>query len=98
MKITTKSGFKCNVDENRLKDWRYVSLSAKMTKQTDEVELISGLDELLTFIMGDEQKNEFLTHLAKKNGVAESSVVAEEFKHITEMMGEQLKKSMASQA
>lgn len=98
MKIKTKSGFECKIDENRVKDWRYVSMSAKLAKETDELELINGLDAMITFIMGEEQKNEFLSFIAEKDGYADSNTVTAEFKHITEMMGEQLKKSMPSRA
>ena len=98
MKIKTKSGFECKVDENRVKDWRYVSMSARLAKEKNELALITGLDEMITFILGEEQRNEFLSFIAEKNGVADSNTVTQEFKLITEMMGEQLKKSMPSQA
>ena len=98
MKVKTKSGFECKVNENKIKDWNYVTMSAKLSKQTDELLLISGLDELITFIMGEEQKNAFLEFLTEKNGYADSTTVTNEFKFITEQMGEQLKKSMPSQA
>lgn len=98
MRIKTKSGFECKVDENRVKDWRYVTMSARLAKTTDEIALIAGLDEMITFILGEEQRNEFLSFIAEKNGCADSDTVTKEFKFITEMMGEQLKKSMPSQA
>ncbi len=97
MKITTKSGFKCNVKENDLKSWDYVTLSARLAKETDEMKVIVMLDDLITLVLGD-QKNAFLAHIAEVNGVADTTTVIAEFKFITEMMGEQLKKSMPSQA
>lgn len=98
MKVKTKSGFECKVNENSVRDWRYVTMSARLSKEDDELKLIEGLDEMIAFIMGEEQKNKFLAYLAEKNGFADSKTVTEEFKFITEKMGEQLKKSMPSQA
>ena len=98
MKVKTKSGFECKVNENSVKDWRYVTMSARLSKETDEMKLIEGLDSMITFIMGEEQKNKFLAYLAEKNGYADSTTVTNEFKFITEQMGEQLKKSTPSQA
>lgn len=94
MKIKTKSGFECKVDENRLKDWRYVSASAKLAKSTDdEMALINGLDYLITFIMGEEQRDKLIEHLAGAEGVCTSESLIAEFKDITNRLGEQLKKS-----
>lgn len=99
MKVKTKSGFECKVDENRLKDWRYVSMSAKLAKsQDDEIALIDGLDYLITFILGEEQKDKLIEHLAGAGGVCDSTVVISEFKDITNRLGEQLKKSASSPA
>ena len=99
MEITTSKGFKCNINENRLKDWRYVKASAKMAKAAkadDEIELIDLLDYLITFLMGEENKNAFLESLAGDEGVCESHVVVEEFQKITNALSEQLKKSTSS--
>lgn len=97
MKITTKSGFKCDVNEKALKSWDYVTQSARLAKETDEMKVIVMLDDLITLVLGD-QKNAFLAHIAEVNGVADTDAVIEEFKFITEMMGDQLKKSLPSQA
>lgn len=101
MEVKTKSGFKCKINENMLKDWRYVSMSANLAKiaeRNDEVSLITGLDEVITFLMGEENKNKLILHLADKDGICQSTVLIEEFKQITNALGEQIKKSASSQA
>ena len=98
MEIQTKSGFKCKVDERRIKDWQYVTMSAKLAKESNELELIETLDNMLVFLLGEEQRTELLLHLQKEYGFADSTTVISEFKFITEQLGEQLKKSMPSQA
>lgn len=99
MKVKTKSGFECEIDENKLKDWRYVSTAARLAKSPeDEVSLIDGFDYLIRFILGEEQKNKFLEHLAETEGICDSETVINSFKEITSKAGEKLKKSASSPA
>lgn len=100
MKVKTKSGFECKVDENRLKDWRYVSASARLAKNqdADEITLIDGMDYLITFLLGEDQRNKLIDHLAAAGGVCDSQTIISEFKEITSKLGEQLKKSASSPA
>lgn len=101
MQVKTKSGFKCKINENKIKDWRYVSMSAnlaKVAKADDEVALISGLDEIITFLMGEDDKNKLVEHLANADGICLSTDLIREFREITNMLGEQVKKSQSSQA
>ena len=95
MEIKTKSGFKCKVNENKVKDWRYIRTSAHIAKSTDEIEVIEGVNFLMEFVLGDDY-DRLLEHLAK-DGVVESATVIAEYKEITNRIGEQLKKSSSSQ-
>ena len=94
MEIRTKSGFKCKVNENKIKDWRYVKTSAHIAKCSDELEIIDGIDFLMEFLLGDEY-NKLMEHLAK-DGVVESETLIREYKEITGYVGEQVKKSQSS--
>ncbi len=97
MKIKTKSGFACNVNENKLKDWRFVTSSSKMAKSKDDIEIINELNYCLNFLLEEEQANKLVEHLAKNGGVADVNAVMTEYKEITQALSEQLKKSQSSQ-
>lgn len=95
MEIKTKCGFKCKVNENKLKDWRYIKTSTHIAKSTDEIEIINGIDFLMSFVLGADYER-LMEHLAK-DGIVESNKLIAVYKEITERMGEQLKKSNSSQ-
>lgn len=95
MEIKTKSGFKCKVNENRVKDWRYIKTSSQIAKSKDDMEIINGIDFLMSFLLGEEYEK-LMDHLAK-DGIVESSELIATYKEITERIGEQLKKSNSSQ-
>ena len=97
MKIKTKSGFTCNVNENKVKDWRFVTATAKMAKSTDELEIINCLNFCLNFLLEEEQANKLVEHIAQKGGVADINTVSAEYKEITTQLGEQVKKSQSLQ-
>lgn len=96
MKITTKSGFKCSVNENKVKDWRFVSTTAKISKAKDEIVIIDSLNFLLNFLLGEEQSNALVEHLSRNDGIADVEKVMAEYREIVERLSEQLKKSSAS--
>lgn len=96
MKITTKSGFKCSVNENKVKDWRFVSTTAKISKAKDEIVIIDSLNFLLNFLLGEEQSNALVEHLSRNGGIADVEKVMAEYREIVERLSEQLKKSSAS--
>jgi hypothetical protein len=95
MEIKTKSGFKCKVNENRVKDWRYIKTSSKIAKSKDDMEIINGIDFLMSFLLGEEYER-LMEHLAE-DGIVDSSKLIATYKEITERIGEQLKKSNSSQ-
>ena len=95
MEIKTKSGFKCKVNENRVKDWRYIKTSSQIAKSKDDMEIINGIDFLMSFLLGEEYER-LMEHLAE-DGIVDSSKLIATYKEITERIGEQLKKSNSSQ-
>ena len=97
MEIKTKSGFKCKVNENKVKDWRYVNTLAKISKTTNEIDIIEYMDFLFRFLLGDEQTEKLIEHVSKKSGVAEVKDLVNEFKEITGFVSDQVKKSTSSQ-
>lgn len=96
MKIETTSGFKCVVNENKVKDWRYVNTSARMAKSSDELQLINDLNFLFEFLLGEEQTAALIEHVKDEDGVALTKPLVTEFREITALIGEKLKKSSTS--
>ena len=66
MKITTKSGFKFDLDEKILNDWRFVEAIADGDSE-DEHEKLRGTRMLVNLMFGEE-KNRLVEHLMNKNG------------------------------
>jgi hypothetical protein len=95
MEIKTKSGFVCNIKENKVKDWRYVDALAKWNSK-NELEALTGMNEAITFLLGDD-KARLMEHVTDKNGDMPADAIIKEFKEIQELMGESLKKSQSSQ-
>ena len=93
MEIKTKSGFECKVNENKVKDWRYISTSAKIAKTEDEIEVVNGISFLMQFVLGDDY-DRLLEHM-EEDGVVSTERMIAEYKEITGYIGEQLKKSQS---
>lgn len=66
MKITTKTGFKFNLDDKILADWRFIDAIAE-ADSTDEHEKLRGTRTLIGLMFGDE-KDRLIEHVMKKNG------------------------------
>lgn len=97
MRVKTKSGFSCNVDENKIKDWRYVKAAASAAKG-NEAEAISNIVYMVNFLLGDKDEARLIEHVTDKDGIADATRIQTEFEEITRLMGEQIKKSTSSQA
>lgn len=97
MKVKTKSGFTCNVDENKLKDWRYVRAAANAAKG-DEADAITNIVYMINFLLGDKDEARLIEHVMSKDGIADSTLIQKEFEEITKLMGDEIKKSTSSQA
>lgn len=81
MKITTKSGFKCDIDKKIMKDWRLIKALQKC--QHEDTALDGGV-ELERMLLGVEGSNALESHLEALDGVVTADKVFEE---LTEIMG-----------
>lgn len=91
MEVKTKSGFKCEVNERKLKDWRFVRALAKCESE-DQLVMLDGISFIVPFLFGKDGEERLMTHL-EKDGIVESDAVFAELKDVLEQMGEELKKS-----
>lgn len=96
MKIKTKSGFVCDVDPERAKDWRFCKALAQCDSE-DESTMIKGITFVVPFLLGDEGEQKLIEHLSNEKKIAPVDKVISEFKNILEKMGEETKKLQSSQ-
>ena len=95
MKVKTKSGFECNVNERRLKDWRYIKAAAKL-KEGNEEAAISALTFAVPFLLGEDGEAALMSHIEDDEGIADSERLLAEYTEITQIVGEKIKKSLSS--
>jgi hypothetical protein len=87
MKITTKTGFQCDVNEKILNDYRFVKAIAK-TKSKDPLISASALFDLVDLLIGDD--TELITHCTE-DGIAKTERASEEITDIIEQIGKDSK-------
>lgn len=87
--ITTKSGFKCKIDENRCKDWSYVRALA-LCETGNEKDAIIGLTTAIPILLGKDEER-LVKHLTK-DGICNTADVVREFKEIVQLLGATTKK------
>ena len=97
MKVKTKSGFECEVNEHKFEDWRYVEAAVKING-TNPKEILEGIVFVVPFVLGEEGKEALMNHLADSNGIVSSANVLAEFREIESLVGKKIKKSKPSQA
>lgn len=97
MEIHTMSGFVCNVNEKRAKDWRFIKAMADWDSG-DESRALKGVTAALPLLLGKEGEQKLLEHVSDEDGIADIELMMSEFKEIVVLMGEETKKSQTSQA
>ena len=96
MKIKTKSGFACNINERKCKDWRFIKLLAKCDSP-DESSQLEGTTKAVNFLFGDEGEEALMNHVTDEEGLVDSAKLIAEFKEVLQLAGAELKKSQSSQ-
>lgn len=85
MKVTTKSGFKCDINEKCLNDWRFAKAVAK-THSADENERLSAAVDLVSLILR-ENEEPYYDYVADKNeGIVPEEIVTEDLTSIIEQI------------
>lgn len=97
MDVKTKSGFKCKVKENKLKDWRFAKALAKCDSG-DESKVLEGLTFVVPFLLGEEGEAALISHVEDVDGIASTEDVIKEVKEIIALVSNEIKKSQSSQA
>lgn len=97
MEIHTMSGFVCNVNERKAKDWRFIKAMADWDSG-DESRALKGVTTAVPLLLGKEQEENLMEHITDDEGVADTEAMMSEFREICLLMGEEVKKSQASQS
>lgn len=96
MKVKTKSGFVCEVNEKIVADWDFVMLLRKSESEDVTTRLVASIDAV-QMLLGDDGAAALAEHVKDENGIKNSAKVFEEFKEIMTLLGEESKKSQSSQ-
>lgn len=97
MKIKTKSGFVCEIDENRADDWDFCDY---LLMCDSEATMVQGIKKAVPFLLGEKNESALKEHVKEKDGRVPASKIIAEFQEILELIKQNnnLKKSSSSQA
>jgi len=87
--VTTKSGFTCKIDKEKMKDWRYVKALAQM-ESGDTNEVFKGLAFAIPFLLG-KAEDKLIEHCTKKD-VCNMADIVSEYREIVALLGAMEKK------
>ena len=66
VKGTTKTGYKFELDDRILKDWRFIQALAKSQKGTD-LEKLESANDLVNLVIGQKNIEKFMSRIQKNN-------------------------------
>ena len=97
MKIQTKSGFVCEVNEKIVADWDFLDVLCDCESENDTVKIRASRDAV-KMLLGKDGAAALADHVKGKDGIKSSAKVFEEFKEIMTLLGEETKKLQSSQS
>ena len=97
MKIQTKSGFVCEVNEKIVADWDFLDVLCDSESDDDTVKIRASRDAV-KMLLGKDGAAALADHVKGKDGIKNSAKVFEEFREIMTLLGEETKKSQSSQS
>lgn len=85
MQVKTKSGFKCDINDKILDDWRFTRAVAK-THADDDVERMNAAVDLVSLILRDNEEA-YYKYVEKKNGgIVSEDIVTKDLVSIIEQV------------
>lgn len=77
MEIKTKSGFKCEIDENVLDDWELLVAFREIDKGD-----VGAIVDVAPRFLGETQYKKLMEHTRKKHGSVKASIMVQEISEI----------------
>lgn len=96
VKVQTKSGFVCEVNEKIVADWGFLDVLCDCESDDATVRMRASRDAV-KLLLGKENAAALAEHVKDKDGIRNSARVFEEFREIMTLLGEKTKKSQSSQ-
>lgn len=99
MKIKTKSGFTCEINEKKIGSWNLIDLFTDIREAAEKNDyeiLTSATKKLYSFLLGEAGYEALKKHLMDEDGIVDSKAMASEFNEIMTLAN--AKKSKSSQA
>lgn len=85
MQITTTSGFKCDINENVLDDWRFTKAVARAHSDDDSIRMNAAVD-LVSLILRDSELDYYKFVEKKNNGIVTEDTVTKDLQSIIEQI------------
>lgn len=85
MQVKTKSGFKCEIKDGVLEDWRFTRAVAKAHSDKDEERIIAAVD-LVSLILRDNEDAYYDYVASKHDGLVTEDVVTADLQSIIEQV------------
>ena len=95
IKVKTQSGFKCEVDERVLSDWRMVDYIG-LIDSNDLTKQVEGFRGLVHLLLGDETKRLEEHIMSNNDGYIPTDIMSEELREII-TSAKELKNSQSSE-
>lgn len=92
MKVETKCGFSCEINENIVNDWNFTKALAKCDSG-NELDAITGVTSIVTILFGKKGEAELMEILKNEDGIVPSDKIIEVTKEVLgQLKDEQAKK------
>ena len=86
MKVTTKSGFTCDIDKEKLDDWHFAKLAAKATQGGEEA--LQCTIYLVDHMLTEKDAERLEAHVKTKDGRVPTTKMVAEVTEILNLAGE----------
>lgn len=98
MKIKTKSGFTCEINDKKIGSWNAIEMYTGISKAAEELQYDKVMNltaDLYKFMLGEDGYKALKDHLKDEDGIVNAETVTKEFNEIMNLAN--LKKSESSQ-
>lgn len=75
--VQLSCGFKAELDEKVVKDYRFIRLFKKLARAKDDESRVLYFDDILEYIFGNEQAEAIVDYLAETDGYVDSKKIDE---------------------